>query len=65
VGRDPNEIMTSTHLRLDPSDLGPLVDEASALSEAGLDLGIVYLPPPHTPDVLEPLAKALEPIAGK
>jgi F420-dependent oxidoreductase-like protein len=60
IGRDPSEITTSTHLRLDPADTGPLVEEASALSEAGLDLGIVYLPPPHTPDVLEPLAKALE-----
>ena len=59
IGRDPAEITTSTHLRLDPKDLGPLVDEASAFAEAGLDLGIVYLPPPHTPAVLEPLAKAL------
>jgi F420-dependent oxidoreductase-like protein len=59
VGRDPGEITTSTHLRLDPSDHGPLVDEAQAFAEAGLDLGIVYLPPPHTPAVLEPLAKAL------
>jgi hypothetical protein len=47
----------------DPNDLGPMVDEAAALGEAGLDVGIVYLPPPHTPSVLEPLAKALEPLA--
>lgn len=59
VGRDPSEITTSTHLRLDPSDHGPLVAEAQALADAGLDVGIVYLPPPHTPAVLEPLAKAL------
>ena len=59
VGRDPSEITTSTHLRLDPADHGPLVDEAQAFAEAGLDLGIVYLPPPHTPAVLEPLAQAL------
>ena len=59
IGRDPAEITTSTHLRLDPSDTGPLVDEAQGFAEAGLDLGIVYLPPPHTPDVLEPLAQAL------
>src|SRR5437879_4710029 len=64
LGRDPAEIMTSTHLRLDPSNMGALVDEATAFAEAGLDLGIVYLPPPHTPAVLEPLADALTPLAG-
>ena len=64
IGRDPSEITTSTHLRMtDPKDFGALVDEASALAEAGLDLGVVYLPPPHTPDVLEPLAKALQPLS--
>ncbi len=63
VGRDPSEITTSTHLRMtDPNDFGPLIDEATALAEAGLDLGIVYLPPPHTPDILEPLAKAFSPL---
>lgn len=64
-GRDIGEITTSTHVRLsDPNDFGALVDEASALGEAGLDLGVVYLPPPHTPDVVRSLAKALEPLAG-
>jgi F420-dependent oxidoreductase-like protein len=63
LGRDPSEITTSTHLRMtDPGDFGALVDEAAALGEAGLDLGVVYLPPPHTPAVLEPLAKALQPL---
>ena len=63
VGRDPSEIMISTHLRI-PSDgdLGALVAEATALDEAGLDLGIVYLQPPHSPSVLEPLAEALRPL---
>jgi len=61
LGRDISEITTSTHLRFtDPKNFGPLVDEAAALGEAGLDLGVVYLPPPHTPAVLEPLAKALQ-----
>jgi F420-dependent oxidoreductase-like protein len=60
LGRDPAEIMTSTHLRLDPSgDTGPLIESATAYAEAGLDMGIVYLPPPHTPAVLEPIAAAL------
>ena len=41
--------MISTHLRIpDDGGLPALVDEAAALGEAGLDLGIVYLPaPPH------------------
>jgi F420-dependent oxidoreductase-like protein len=60
LGRDPSEIMTSTHLRLAPGgDTASLVDEATAYAEAGLDLGIIYLPPPHTPAVLEPVAEAL------
>jgi hypothetical protein len=41
-----------------------MVEEAAALAEAGLDLGIVYLPPPHTPKVLEPLAAALQPLSA-
>ena len=60
IGRDPAEITTSTHLRLDPSNPSAVADDAAAFAAAGLDLGIVYLPPPHTPAVLEPLAAALE-----
>jgi F420-dependent oxidoreductase-like protein len=64
IGRDPSEIMTSTHLRLgEDGDIGAVVDQAAAYAEAGLDLGIVYLPPPHTPAVLEPLATALQKLA--
>ena len=63
AGRDPSEIMISTHLRIPPDGgLPALVDEAAALGEAGLDLGIVYLNPPHSPKVLEPLAEALRPL---
>ena len=36
----------------------------TAAAEAGIDLGIVYLPTPHTPAVLEPLAAVLQPLAG-
>ncbi len=65
IGRDPAEITTSTHLRLDPSgDPASLVEQAEAYAAVGLDLGIVYLPPPHTPKVLEPVAEALAPLAG-
>jgi F420-dependent oxidoreductase-like protein len=63
LGRDPSEIMTSTHLRLPPDgDPASVVEAATAFADAGLDLGIVYLPVPHTPAVLEPLAGALEPL---
>ena len=62
IGRDPAEIMTSTHLRLagdGAGDLGALAEEAAQWAAAGLDLGIVYLPPPHRAAILEPLAEAL------
>ncbi|MEU0530223.1 LLM class F420-dependent oxidoreductase [Amycolatopsis tolypomycina] len=63
IGRDPAEITLSSHVRLDPDlDYAKVAAEAAALGEVGLDLAIVYLPPPHTPAVLEPLAKALEPL---
>jgi F420-dependent oxidoreductase-like protein len=65
IGRDPAEIMTSTHLRFSPDD-GPeaLAASAAAWADAGLDLGIIYLPTPHMPAVLEPLATALAPLAA-
>lgn len=60
IGRDPSEIMTSTHLRLSRSgDPASVVQQAEAFAEAGMDLGIVSLPPPHRPEVLAPLADAL------
>ena len=65
VGRDPAEITTSVHVRLPESgEVGPLVEEAAAYADAGVDIGIVYLPPPHRPEVLEPVAQALRPLAG-
>jgi len=61
VGRDPSEITISTHLRLsEDADMGALVAQAEEFGAAGLELGIVALPPPHTPDVLEPVVKALD-----
>jgi F420-dependent oxidoreductase-like protein len=64
IGRDPKEIMTSIHLRYDPKrGAAAVADDAAALGEAGVDLGIVYLPPPHDPAVLEPIAAALAPLA--
>jgi len=61
LGRDPSEVLVSMHLRLPPDgDVAPLVKQAEEFADAGLELGIVYLPPPHTPAVLEPVAAALE-----
>jgi F420-dependent oxidoreductase-like protein len=65
IGRDPAEITASIHLRY-AADAGPaaLAEQAAAFGEAGLDLGIVYLPPPHHPSVLEPIAQALAPLTS-
>jgi len=63
LGRDPKEITLSSHVRLTGNDYGKLAAEVAALGEAGLELAIIYLPPPHTPAVLEPLAEALAPLA--
>jgi hypothetical protein len=60
IGRDPGEIMLSAHVRLDPErNYGAVIEEAAALGKEGLDLAIVYLPPPHDPSVLEPLAQEI------
>jgi len=59
IGRDPKEIMTSIHLMADPSDPSKAVAQAEAFADAGLDLGILYFPPPHNPRDLETHANAL------
>ena len=58
VGRDPSSILLSSHVRY-TGDAGAAAAEAAALGDVGVDLAIVYLPPPHTPAVLEPLAAEL------
>ncbi|MGH3402357.1 MAG: LLM class F420-dependent oxidoreductase [Streptosporangiaceae bacterium] len=58
VGRDPSEILISSHLP-DQGDPAATAASAAALAEAGVQLAIVQLLPPHTPAVLEPLATAL------
>lgn len=63
IGRDPSEITLSSHVRLGTDgDYAKVAADVEALGEVGLDLAIIYLPPPHTPAVLEPLAKVLEPL---
>ncbi|MHA7648829.1 LLM class F420-dependent oxidoreductase [Mycobacterium sp. ML4] len=60
IGRDPTEITLSAHLGLGPDrNYGQVMETAAALGAEGLDLGIVYLAPPHDPAVLEPLAQAI------
>lgn len=60
IGRDASEILLSAHVRLDTDrDYAKVIDEAAALGVEGLDLAIVYLPPPHDPAVVEPLAEAI------
>ncbi len=60
IGRDPKQITLSAHLRLQPAlDYHRVIDDAAALGAEGLDLAIVYLPAPHDPAVLEPLAEAI------
>jgi alkanesulfonate monooxygenase SsuD/methylene tetrahydromethanopterin reductase-like flavin-dependent oxidoreductase (luciferase family) len=60
IGRDPKEITMSAHVRLEPDlDYTKVIDQAGALGKEGLDLAIVYLPPPHDPKVLAPLAEAI------
>jgi F420-dependent oxidoreductase-like protein len=63
IGRDPKEILLSSHVRTGPhGEPGPAAEAAAALKEEGLDLAIVHLPPPHRPDMLGPLAEALAPL---
>ncbi len=60
IGRDAKEILLSAHLRLDDDrNYQKVVDDAAALASEGLNLGIVYIPTPHDPAVLEPLAEAI------
>src|SRR5258705_5038653 len=53
MGRDVNEIVTSTHLRFgDDGDIAPLVEQTQQIAEAGLTYGIVPLSPRHGPALL-------------
>lgn len=58
VGRDPAEILLSSHVRFS-GDARATAEQAAALEEVGVELGIVTLLPPLDPAVLEPLATAL------
>jgi F420-dependent oxidoreductase-like protein len=58
LGRDPNEILLSSHV-IYTGNPKATAEQAAALAEVGADLGIVYLRPPLDPGVLDPLASAL------
>ena len=62
IGRDPAEILLSTHVQY-TGDPAQTADTAAALGEAGAELGIVTMRPPHTAAALEPLANALSQLA--
>ena len=60
IGRDVDDIVTSTHLRLpDDGDIPALVAQTEEMAAAGMTYGIITLAPGHGPDVLEPVAAAL------
>jgi F420-dependent oxidoreductase-like protein len=60
IGRDPSEILLSSHVALGPDgDAGQGIEFANRLGEEGLDLAIFQLRPPQRPKVLEELAEAI------
>jgi F420-dependent oxidoreductase-like protein len=63
VGRDPAEIMLSSHVRLYGDNVGAVADDAAAMAAEGMQLAMIWRRPPLTPAVLEPLAEALAPLA--
>jgi hypothetical protein len=62
IGRDPAEILLSSHVQY-TGDPAQTAATAAALGEAGAQLGIVTMRPPHTAAALEPLANALSQVA--
>ncbi len=65
IGRDPAEISTSVAVWYD-EEAGPeaAAELAVQRGEQGADMVMFYLPPPHSPAVLEPLAEALAAAQG-
>ncbi|TCC46591.1 TIGR03560 family F420-dependent LLM class oxidoreductase [Kribbella capetownensis] len=64
VGRDVNDITCSVNVRIDPDEpLDTAVAAAAAYGEAGVDMVVLNLPLDAPPSVLEPLAKAVAPLA--
>lgn len=62
VGRDPSEILLSSHVFY-AGDASESAATAAALGDAGVELAIVTMRPPHTAAALESLANALAQLA--
>ena len=63
VGRDPSTIECSVNLWYNPeAGASALADDAARWADAGVDIGIVILPTPHTPAPLAAIAEALAPL---
>ena len=62
IGRDPAEILLSSHVAY-TGDPGETAATAAALGDAGVELAIVHMRPPHRAAMLEPLANALAELA--
>jgi F420-dependent oxidoreductase-like protein len=58
IGRDPASILLSAQVR-HTGDPAQTAAAAADFAAAGAGLAIIYLPPPHSPAVLGPLASAL------
>ena len=65
IGRDPSEIHVSATVWMDGDmTVSAAADLAAQRSERGADEVLIYLAPPHTPVILEPLADALAAISA-
>src|SRR5215472_3075484 len=62
IGRAPAEILLSSHVAY-TGDAGETAATAAALGDAGVELAIVHMRPPHRAAMLEPLANALAELA--
>jgi F420-dependent oxidoreductase-like protein len=62
VGRDPAEILLSSHVRYQ-GDAAQTAATAAELGAAGVELAIVTMQPPYSPADLEPIANALAELA--
>ena len=60
AGRDTGTIATSVHQPVNYADLVQTEESAKAFRDAGLDLLVFYLPPPHGVDQLPALAAMAE-----
>jgi F420-dependent oxidoreductase-like protein len=64
LDRDPGEITTTYHIRVEPGDDPQgIAEQVSAFAGTGLDVAIMYLGPPLDPRGLTPIAEALAPLA--